>query len=465
MAAQGITWIARNAFYLAASRWVTVAIRLVYLFVLTQLLGPELYGFFAYAQSWYIALLPLTSFGMHAILPREVGLHGASAKALIDTSLSVRIASALGVATAAIVIGTLLEDTHELRVVLVIVTASLPARALWYWCATLLTAFEQARYDFWFNALFRLLELSAGALVLLGGGGLVGVALTHLVVWYLNAVAGLWLIHRRFTPLGLGRNRPALKMLLRQGIPMSVQSAFLELLTSGPIVVYRHFAENLASLGQLALAFRMLNVFASGAGAAMSAAIPAMSRSLKAGGRADRLFLQLAPTLMLIGGTLISIVILALGEPVVLALFGADYAGAASLLGGLAFAVPLQLAAMAIGQSLFVRGHIDFLVLATAGSVACLLVMMLPLMSYWGLEGVVVAVIAARLLHMLLQAGFAGAKGLLPVTRVFLKPMLTLAVVTGGFILASRSAPMPALIGVIVVIGIYLRVVMPWPSR
>jgi len=449
----GVTAVARNAAYLAASRWVAVIIRVIYLFVLARFLGPDLYGFFAYAQSWYLAFLPLTSFGMNALLPREIGMGGKSAKQLIDTSLLVRLISALIVVIAAIFIGATYEDSDALRMVLILVAASLPARALWYWCGTLLVAFERTHYDFWLSMCFRSLELVAGVLVLWGGGGLLGVGLTHLIVWSLNAGAGLWLIHRRVTPLTLGYHTAAMRLLFRQGIPMSGQGVFLELLTSGPIAVSRHFLESLSSLGQLALVLRVANIVSSGAAAAMSAAIPAMSRSFKDGGNADLVFVRTGTKLALVVGTLITLLALALGESAVTLLFGPEYRLAGILLGNLTLMLAPLLAAIVVSQSLLVRGYTDFLALAAGISAAALLALLVPSVKYWDLGGVVVAVIVARILHLLLLAVFADTKRILSFTDVFLRPMLALSALIVSYLIVSQVNPLAAILGALIATG------------
>ena len=62
--------IAGNAAALVAARVLPRLVQVGYVILLARRVGPELYGLFAYTQSWYLTLLPLTSFGLYVLLAR-----------------------------------------------------------------------------------------------------------------------------------------------------------------------------------------------------------------------------------------------------------------------------------------------------------------------------------------------------------------------------------------------------------
>src|SRR5919106_5914305 len=90
--------LAINAAFLASARLLPRLLQVGYMILLARSLGPELYGLFVYGQSWYLTLLPLTSFGLYLLLSKTVSTNPVALPSALAHTLAFRVGVATGAA-------------------------------------------------------------------------------------------------------------------------------------------------------------------------------------------------------------------------------------------------------------------------------------------------------------------------------------------------------------------------------
>ncbi len=362
----GIRSIIVNAGQLTFARLLTQAVRIVYVIVIARFLGPEVYGLFAYAQSWYMAFLPVTMFGLGAIISREVGRDRARGARTVRQVAVIRVlASILGAAACAF-IGWSVDLDPAARQLILIFALALVGRTLATTAEEIFSAYESSRYILWQEALFRPLEAVVGLTVLASGGGIVHIALIHSIVWWLQAARGLYLVHRNLVAFRGEPTPREFKRLLGQAVKVGFAGIFSAWLLHGPLVLFRHVAGSQASLGQLALTLQALVVLCIVPWAISRAALPVLSRAAARGDGKDLLFADVMTRIGFIMGAAAGISGLALGPWLVPAIFGERYLPAGHLL-GIAFwlLIPLT-AATTASQVHIAHGRFAWLTLSAA---------------------------------------------------------------------------------------------------
>jgi len=296
-------------------------------------LGPEIYGVFSYALSWYLAFLSATYLGLNSIMAREVGRDRARGTAVVSRTLSVRILVTLGTAAVCAVTGWFFEQAPEIRSLLILFAVALVGRSLALWANGVFTAYEVSRYAFRQDTLFRILEVSAGITVLLLGGGVFEVVAVHTVTWWLQALSSLTLVGRRLCPLRLNWSREVMFGLLVQALPIGLLTISENWLLQGPVVLLRHNGAGEHTLGQLALALQAFFVVGNVAWAVGMSGLPVLSRTVARGDGKDRVFARGVLRMGLLFGGLMGLAGMALGPPLVDLVLGSRYAQAGTLLG------------------------------------------------------------------------------------------------------------------------------------
>jgi len=99
---------------------------------------------------------------------------------------------------------------------------ALIGRSLAVWTENVYTAYEVNRYSFRQISIFRTLEVVLGLLVLIVWQEALPLVLIHGLAWCLEAVYGLFMIHRRVFPLRLEINFAKLSRIFLQGVPLGV---------------------------------------------------------------------------------------------------------------------------------------------------------------------------------------------------------------------------------------------------
>lgn len=408
----------RNSSILVASQFVTILVRLVYLYILVRYLAPAGYGVLTYGMYWYLVLLPFTYVGADVVLGREIGRDRQTAPSLLSATLSLRFLACTIATLVSIVIAVVLEQDPSVRSVIVIFSFSLVGRSVWMWSAAVFTAFEDVRPILKIDVACRTLEIAALIILLeTSAPGLRTIASVHAASWLVEGLVAVALIARRWT-LGNRWSFGQWLPVLRQGLPAATFAIAMALYFQLPLVLFRQTQGAGDSLGYFALAFQIITYLAGIPYLAANASLPVLSRSAARGDGKDRIAALLMIAAIVAGGFVLVIAASFLVAPTVSWLFGDRYAQTTAILeGGLWLLIPASLALL-FQHLLFSNGIRS--VLATAAPVIGVVVMvfLFPALARTdGYSGALWSVAAGLLVWALLagletvRIGFFGRRG------------------------------------------------------
>ncbi len=386
--------VSHNAGFIMATRGMSGVVRAIYALLLARFLGPEIYGFFYYGQSWYLALLPLAALGLDSFISREIGRNQGDPGGVLAKTLGWRTVAALVVVGGSVIAAFLIEPDPYLRGLLLVFSFALFGRGVAQWVHSVFTAFQQTHLLFRLETYYRPLELVLAVVVLLADGGLYGLALVHAAVWWLQGVHGLAVMRREIAPVqadwALHRNYH----VISASIPMGIYALFAAWLTQGPLVIYRHMQVDASILGQIALVLQMFLVLSWIPMAFSQAALPVLSRM--AGEKINDS--QKYVSAVLFAAVLLSgfgaMLAWGVGDVLVVWVFGHDYKLAGELLGfGLLLLLPWSLAS-GLWPVLVARGETFRPAFWAGFGAATMTVLLLAFSSSFGPAGVLYTIFA-----------------------------------------------------------------------
>lgn len=372
---KGLRSIAVNASFLFGAQGIRVLVRGIYAIILARFLGPELYGLFNYGLGWYLVFLPFTVLGIGTLLVREIGRDRKAGAEMVARTLALRIGL---IAVTALVCGIgswVLEGAEEIRWLLLIFTVAMVGRSLATWANSIYTAYEKTKYEFSQESTFRVLEVIVGTVALIQGANILIVATIHALTWWLQALRGVWLVHRRLTVLRLHWDWRPLRRLLFQAAPLGLVALSFNWLLQGPIILFRHIEGATSDLGQLALTLQAFFMLIAAPGSIGRASLPVLSRTVLRQDGKDEMYLQGMLRAGLLLGATVGLAGFAFGPLAVEWVFGSTYNKTGILLGpALWMLVPLT-CATAANQVLLAHWRIKSAILAACfGALALTLV-------------------------------------------------------------------------------------------
>ena len=451
----GIRSLLSNSAYLTATRVGTQVVRVIYMLAIARMLGPELYGLFAYGQSWYLAFLPIALLGLGAIISREIGRDPSNALTFLATTISLRLVAALVAAIVSASLGWLFETDAVIRQLLLIFSLALAGRALAVWAEHVFVAHERSRYVLIQEAIFRPLEVIIGIGLLFLGSGVFTLALLHAIVWWLQALFSIAVVRARLVAVVPSWDGVAVGRVLRASWPIAIAALMAGWLMQGPLVLYRHQpGVTEAALGQLALPLQIVMVLSTIPWSIGMAALPILARSVERGDQKDILFLETMTRIAILGGGIAGVVGLAFAEPLISWVFGQRYAEGGKLLGSaLWLIIPLTIGTVA-SQSLLARGHRWSLVVGSLVGVLLLIMLTPPLVQYLDAIGALLAAGAGLTSWALVLYSLHRGQSRPRLGLVLLRPLAVLVIVAGTYLgLESWLGPIGA-VAVALVIGV-----------
>lgn len=346
-----------NAGHLGAARFFNVAARTLYVIVLARLLGPELYGLFAYTQAWYLSFIPITTLGGLFLFSRNEKPDLDYIRTILPLTLALRFSLVVVVAVTCGVAGWLLESDPEIRNLLLLFTFALLTRAVSGVMNQLFVFYEEAQIVLRQEALFRSLELAAGITALMAGGGIFELGLVHTASWTLHAVRSVVFAHK-IEPLRLRFAWAEIfHILATRGLAAGLGTALLTWLVQGPLVMARHFAALAPYLGDIALALQAFSIAAIAPMAVTAAAYPVLVRSIAREDNKDVTYVAAMCRASILYGAVAGLTGFALGPAVVTAMLGDRFALAGDLFGYAMWLIIPHVIAASAGPLLVVRGQ------------------------------------------------------------------------------------------------------------
>lgn len=456
MVGSGVISILRNATYLTAARALQPVFRTVYVVVLARHFGPEIYGLYSYAQSWYLTILSVTGFGIGAILARNIGANRGEGTGLVARTLAFKIIILFCASVVCALTGWFLEDNETAQRMLWLLSIALFARGLAQWAEMVFNAYEANRYTLVTSALFRPLEVGLAIAVIVAGGDIVAVVVVHTASWCGQAVFAMLVIARRLTTLRVDWNRAGLVEMFIANLPLALLPPLVSWLAQGPLIIYRYTNGTDAALGQAALALHAMTIIGIVPGSIAAVAQPVLSRAVQRRDGKDRWFLSVMVRLGFIAGGLAGIGALAFAAPVIVLVLGEAFDEVAQLIGPSIWIV----IALVIGNQcmsvLVARGQFFKCTLAAGAAAAAITVAaIVAIKTVGGAGAILIAVAVGYAVLAITTYVFASSGGGWELfDKALLRPSLTVLAALGVYLALAQVNVVVAFVGgVLVLIG------------
>ena len=213
--------IGRNFVYRIASQAASAAINVAAMVLLGRALGAAGYGDYTF---WY-ALIPLLSnlagAGIGIVVTREIARDPARAPRLLGDAILLRVGLGALVLAAVAVAAPRVGGPGETALVLIVAAAALLdfSQDVSVW---VLRAHERLDLEARLLLVSQVVWLGLIASALAFGAGLPVLLAAAVVAFLVRAVAGAWLVHRRFHRPQYAFDRARLWALLREGLPFGL---------------------------------------------------------------------------------------------------------------------------------------------------------------------------------------------------------------------------------------------------
>ena len=433
---KGVLSLALNASYLFTGRWVTIVSRFIYAIILTRYLGPEMYGYLNYGMSWYVLFFPIASFSLGVLLGREVGHNRKKGGEVLNKILALRLFFSLAAALLCGAIGLFIEEKEMLKTLLFIFSFALIGRSLWFYASAAFTAYEMSSQSMRLQAVFRPLEVIAGLVVLVCGGGIIWVAVIHGLSWWLQAIRGFFLVHRRIHPIRLDWKGPIIKYAIL-GLPISIGNVLNMWLLNGPVVMYKYVIGAGEDLGQFALAMQFFMLLSNLLTVMFMASLPLVSRSVSREDGKDVYFIDAMVRFGILFGALAGITALGAGTGLVQIFFGSKFHDAGTLLGYVLWFLVPAICGNAIWSVYIARGRYVLPMISKAVGVFIFIAIFPWLTETMNTIGAVVSAgIGLMCSAVLLITLFVKDTGL-NIKRVIIHPIVTVAIAWGLYVVLN----------------------------
>jgi len=397
--------ILSNAVFVYASLLINQVSRAIYVVVLARVLGPELYGLLAYGQAWYVALVPLSLFGLGTILVREVGRDRRNGRRVADNAAAIRVVTILFAAVVSGATGVLLNESQVISTLMLIFAVALVGRAAALWAEEMFQAYEVNRFTFRLARVFRTSEVLLGIIVALWTKDIIWVATVHALVWLAQGARGLILVFRHLQLLKPRWNWPEIRILLVACIPIGFGGFFQALMLQSGIILYRRSGAADELVGNFAIAVQALVILGSLFAALSRAALPAVSRSVARGDSRHRQYVSVMLRSAFVFGTLASVWALAIGAEITVLLLGAKYQIAGTWLWLMLLVLTPFVIKQAVSTTLVAHGdYVRSMLLSLVGIVS-MVVAVLMLMPLYGFPGVIGGMLVGFSINVVVALG------------------------------------------------------------
>lgn len=223
--------VAKNSFFLFASRLFEIATALIITSLTARYLGVELFGFLAIATAIAMTLIPVADFGIERIICREIAKDTGRSSHYVSTSLGLRVSLSLLILTAAFVLlrhfSTWSEQVNHA------VLLAIAAELLWSTGMTYLSvvkAFEQMQYELYVNVVYKLASLLLVAAVVFFDWGFIGIFYARLASSLLFLVLAATLLYSKFAAVRFTFDLKLAKYMVKESYPLAIASFALALI-------------------------------------------------------------------------------------------------------------------------------------------------------------------------------------------------------------------------------------------
>ena len=292
-------------------------------------LGEVEFGKFSFALALGTIFETLMDFGLHQVAIREVARDKSRAASVLQHTLGIKLLWTSGGLVALLISATLLRHEWDVRMACYLIGGALVARSFMFTIRGVLQGLERFGWDSAVVLGDRVLLLVLGAAVLASGGGLLALSAAFVVARVAALVFGAWLTRAQLGGVGLRYDRDIWRELQRSAVPFGLFLIVLNLysyIDSVMLGVMRGDVET----GVYGAAYKVYEGVGYLPGVVASVLTPRLS-SLFMTDRSAHKRLMLTG---LSGSVSLALVVGVLGywlaEPLIVLLFGANFAVAAA---------------------------------------------------------------------------------------------------------------------------------------
>jgi O-antigen/teichoic acid export membrane protein len=309
-----------------------LVVRSIFVVVFARIIGVEHYGYYVYAQYWYVLVLPVATWGMNELLMAEYARTVPERRSeLIGAGLSLRLILSTVVTVLVMVGACLFEPDATLRLLIIIYAQGVLANGLTNWFSSLFVAREKSHYVLYLSAPLLTLEVVLIVFAANRGVDLLTIALLQCGIWWFTFLAGYLVYRHRFEPIRLRFSREYNRHFLRNGAVLAVAAFVFSCFGPGLLILYRYLIENVEQIGGVALVMQVFIILSQAIKVVSNSALPQLNRvSANAGGRQAFFAITIWKQSLYLGGAGF-LLCYCLLVPVVTSLIGAEFGAAADM--------------------------------------------------------------------------------------------------------------------------------------
>jgi O-antigen/teichoic acid export membrane protein len=432
----GLHSILANGSYIFSGRLLNIIVRGIYILLVARLLGPVVYGLFASTQAWYLAFLPLSTFGMQGIISLELARNKSNTHQLTGSSLTLRFITAFSAGLLSMLSGWLLNADSVSRNLIFLFSIAMLGRSLATWTEDILIAYERAQYSLRLESLFRPMEAIMGSgWLLFANGGIFEIALIHALSWWLQALAGFWLVKKNFVPtLKPIWDSKFMIHMLRMALPLLISGFAINWFLQGPIVLLQHTSLHEQTIGYLALAFQIFSLSCSVPMSLGMAALPVLSRASQRNDGKDILFAETMIKGVLLLAAPVGIASLYIMPVITPWIFGVNYNAAGELLAWtLWLLIPFSIGYL-LSQVLIAQKKLKSAGLSVFVGISVFSASYIYFTHMYGVNGSIISCALGMITWVLLSIAIIAFKSKLNIIRTLALPLMGFGLVLyGGF--------------------------------
>lgn len=256
-----------------------LVVRSIFVVVFAGIIGVEHYGYYVYAQYWYVLLLPAATWGMNELVMAEYARAVPERRAeLIGAGLNLRLILSTVVTVSVMAGAYIFEPNATLRILIIIYAQGVLTNGITTWFSALFVAREKSHYVLFLSAPLLTLEVVVIVLAVHRGADLLTIAVLQCGMWWFTLLVSYLVYRRRFGPIRLRFSRKYNRYFLRNGAVLALSAFVFSCFGPGLLILYRYLIENVDQIGGVALVMQVFIILSQAIKVVSNSALPQLNR-------------------------------------------------------------------------------------------------------------------------------------------------------------------------------------------
>ena len=431
---------AKNSFWLVVSTAIIMIVGATYRPIIARFLGPTEYGQYAFIQVFIAYFLLAASFGIRAVVMREIGRDAEETHAYLSAAYKLRSITTVSAIAVCCATGYLLNRSEQVTLGIYVLSLSIVGMMAADLFEAILISFQRSFYIAVASLVGNLLRLGLGVTVLMAGYGLIGVlwvfvfssSVTAAITWYFMRKV---LREKNVHPLERGKGEASkVRYVLKEALPFFVIGIAGKFYAKNDIFFLALMRGDKVT-GLYSVAYVVVDILIKVGSSIYWAAYPIVSR-LYADEKQGRATMRLPEAYerlhkhMLMLFLPISVLLMSFGKEMLLLIFGKAYLGGLSALNVLVWIPVAEVSCLVSGNFLAATYRQG---LEARIGLAMALVNVVWTVSFiflYGALGAAIATIGASTINAVVRFYYIGRSlGAISSVTAWVKPILCAALV------------------------------------